>query len=75
MDKIVMTKDRLPQIPTIRITTASRILAQLRARKAVKAELQKQGLKADRRSATNRRERLFRQQYQRIFEKTAEIRP
>jgi hypothetical protein len=85
MDKIVMTKDRLPQIPTIRITTASRILAQLRARKAVKAELQKQGLKADRRSASNRREfepphgrikiRLFRQQYQRIFEKTAEIRP
>jgi hypothetical protein len=40
-----MAKDRLPQIHTIHITTASRILAQLRARKAVKRELQKQGLK------------------------------
>jgi hypothetical protein len=45
MEQIVMAKDRLPQIPTIRITTASRILAQLRARQAVKRELQKQGLK------------------------------
>jgi hypothetical protein len=35
----------LQQIPTIRITTAARVLAQLRARQAVKRELQKQGLK------------------------------
>ncbi len=40
MDQIVMAKDRLPQIPTIRITTASVILAQLRARQAVKRQLQ-----------------------------------
>jgi hypothetical protein len=36
---------RLAQSPTIRITTASHVLAQLRARNAVKRELQKQGLK------------------------------
>ena len=35
----------LPQIHTIRITTAARVLAQLRARNAVKEELRKQGLK------------------------------
>jgi hypothetical protein len=35
---------RLAQSPTIHITTASRVLAQLRARNAVKAELRKQGL-------------------------------
>jgi hypothetical protein len=35
----------IAQILTIRITTASRVLAQLRARNAVKAELRKQGLK------------------------------
>jgi hypothetical protein len=36
---------RLAQSPTIRITTASHVLAQLRARNAVKRELQKQGHK------------------------------
>jgi hypothetical protein len=40
-----MAKDRLPQFPTIHITTASRALAMLRSRQAVKRELQKQGLK------------------------------
>jgi hypothetical protein len=33
-----MAKDRLPQFPTIRITTASRALAMLRSRQAVKRE-------------------------------------
>jgi hypothetical protein len=41
-----MAKDRLPQIPTIRITTASKVLAMLRARNAVKDELRKHGVKA-----------------------------
>jgi hypothetical protein len=40
-----MAKDRLPQFPTIHITAASRALAMLRSRQAVKRELQKQGLK------------------------------
>jgi hypothetical protein len=35
----------LQQIPTIRITTAAHVLAQLRARQAVKRKLQAQGLK------------------------------
>jgi hypothetical protein len=35
----------LQQIPTIRITTAAHVLAQLRARQAVKRQLQAQGLK------------------------------
>jgi hypothetical protein len=35
----------ISQIPTIRITIAAHVLAQLRARGAVKRELQKQGLK------------------------------
>ena len=35
----------IAQSPTIRITTASVVLAQLRARNAVKAELRKYGLK------------------------------
>jgi len=35
----------LQQIPTIRITTAARALARLRARNAVKEELRKRGLK------------------------------
>ena len=35
----------LQQIHTIRITTAARVLARLRARNAVKEELRKQGLK------------------------------
>ena len=41
----------IAQIPTIRITTAAHVLAQLRARQAVKRELQKQGLKASHYSA------------------------
>jgi hypothetical protein len=41
----------LPQIHTIRITTAARVLAQLRARNAVKEELRKQGLKLTQYSA------------------------
>jgi hypothetical protein len=45
MEQIVMANDRLAQIPAIRITTASRALAMLRSRQAVKRELQKQGLK------------------------------
>jgi ribosome biogenesis SPOUT family RNA methylase Rps3 len=43
---------RLAQSPTIRITTASHVLAQLRARNAVKRELQKQGLKVSHYSAS-----------------------
>jgi hypothetical protein len=35
----------ISQIPTIRITTAAHVLAQLRARQAVKRKLQAQGLK------------------------------
>jgi hypothetical protein len=35
----------IPQIPTIRITTAAHVLAQFRARQAVKDQLRKQGLK------------------------------
>jgi len=35
----------IPQIHTIRITTAANVLAQLRARQAVKDQLRKQGLK------------------------------
>jgi hypothetical protein len=45
---------RLPQIldqAHARITTAAHLLAQLRARQAVKRELQKQGLKASHYSA------------------------
>jgi hypothetical protein len=45
MDQIAMARHRLTQIPTIHITTASRVLAMLRARKAVKRQLQAQGLK------------------------------
>jgi len=41
----------IAQSPTIRITTAARVLAQLRARNAVKRELQKQGLKVSAYSA------------------------
>jgi hypothetical protein len=41
----------IQQIPTIRITTAARILAQLKARNAVKRELQKQGIKVSQYSA------------------------
>jgi hypothetical protein len=48
-----MAKDRLPQIPAIRITTASHVLAMLRARKAVKRQLQAQGLKVSAYSAAD----------------------
>src|SRR5260370_20622273 len=41
----------LHQSPQVRITTAAHVLAQLRARQAVKRELQKQGLKASHYSA------------------------
>jgi hypothetical protein len=41
----------LQQIPTIRITTAAHVLAQLRARHAVKRKLQAQGLKVSHYSA------------------------
>jgi hypothetical protein len=41
----------LQQISTIRITTAAHVLAQLRARQAVKRELQAQGLKVTHYSA------------------------
>jgi hypothetical protein len=41
----------IQQIPTIRITTAAHVLAQLRARQAVKRELQKHGLKVNAYSA------------------------
>ena len=41
----------ISQIPTIRITTAAHVLAQLRARQAVKRELQKHGLKVSAYSA------------------------
>jgi hypothetical protein len=41
----------LHQSPQVRITTAAHLLAQLRARQAVKRELQKQGLKASHYSA------------------------
>jgi integrase len=41
----------LQQIPTIRITIAAHVLAQLRARNAVKEELRKQGLKPSHYSA------------------------
>jgi hypothetical protein len=44
----VMATQNLSQIPTqaqLRITTASVVLAQLRARQAVKQQLQRQGLK------------------------------
>lgn len=41
----------LQQIPSIRITTAARVLAMLRARQAVKRELQAQGLKVSHYSA------------------------
>jgi hypothetical protein len=41
----------IPQIPTIRITTGAHVLAQLRARQAVKRELQAQGLKVTHYSA------------------------
>jgi hypothetical protein len=41
----------IAQIPTIRITTAARVLAQLRARQAMKRELQAQGLKVSQYSA------------------------
>jgi hypothetical protein len=41
----------LQQIPTIRITTAAHVLAQLRARQAVKRQLQAQGLKVSHYSA------------------------
>ena len=42
---MVEANHRLQQIPTIRITTASHVLAQLRARNAVKNEMRKYGLK------------------------------
>jgi len=35
----------IPQIPTIRITTAAHVLAQFRARQAVKQQLQRRGVK------------------------------
>jgi hypothetical protein len=41
----------IAQFPTIRITTAARVLAMLRARQAVKRELQAQGLKVSQYSA------------------------
>jgi hypothetical protein len=41
----------IAQFPTIRITTAARVLAMLRARQAVKRELQAQGLKVTQYSA------------------------
>jgi hypothetical protein len=46
-----MAEHRLPQIPTISITTASVILAQLRARQAVKRQLQAKGEKVTHYSA------------------------
>jgi hypothetical protein len=49
-----MAKHRLPQIPDqaqARITTASVVLSQLRARQAVKRQLQAQGLKVTHYSA------------------------
>jgi hypothetical protein len=42
---MVEATSSIAQILTIRITTASHVLAQLRARNAVKRELQAQGLK------------------------------
>jgi hypothetical protein len=42
---MVEANHTLPQIPTIRITTAAHVLAQFRARQAVKQQLQRQGLK------------------------------
>ena len=41
----------IPQIPIIRITTAAHVLAQFRARQAVKDQLRKQGLKVSRYAA------------------------
>jgi hypothetical protein len=41
----------IAQIATIRITTAAHVLAQLRARDAIKDQLRKQGLKASHYSA------------------------
>jgi len=41
----------IPQIPIIRITTATHVLAQFRARQAVKDQLRKQGLKVSRYAA------------------------
>ena len=35
----------IPQIPTIHITTAAHVLAQFRARQAVKQQLQRRGVK------------------------------
>jgi hypothetical protein len=46
-----MAKDRLPQIPTSRITSASVILAHLRARQHVKRQLQAKGEKVTHYSA------------------------
>jgi hypothetical protein len=43
--KMAEANHSLQQIPTIRITTAAHVLAQLRARQAVKRQLQAQGLK------------------------------
>jgi hypothetical protein len=51
LEKIVMAEHRLPQIPTISITTASVILAQLRARQHVKRQLQAKGEKVTHYSA------------------------
>jgi hypothetical protein len=39
MDQIVMAKDRLPQIPTIRITTAASIAATLAIRPSISREV------------------------------------
>jgi hypothetical protein len=51
MNSMAEANASLQQIPTIRITTAARVLAQLRARQAVKRELQAQGLKVSQYSA------------------------
>jgi hypothetical protein len=42
---MVEARSSIAQIPTIRITTAARVLATLRARNAVKDQIRKQGLK------------------------------
>ena len=43
----------IQQSPTIRITTAAHVLAQLRARQAIKNQLRKQGLKVSHYAARN----------------------